>query len=86
MATSQQLAQLMSITCRWCGAGPRERCRVRGRGDRRPESLDGGCHDARWQDALHQPAPIDRTWRTDYLASRPQPVSLAASAPAERPW
>jgi hypothetical protein len=65
MATEQQTAALLDITCPWCNAGPGQLCQtayqpVSRRGDRpiRVSTLDAGCHDARWQAALHERAPV----------------------------
>lgn len=70
MATSQERRALLSITCPWCGTGPGAECvaasvhrlppgmkprRVR---PARVRSLDGGCHDARWQAALGRGAKV----------------------------
>jgi hypothetical protein len=100
MATAEQRAALLRIECPWCGAGPGTPCRVRalmGRkrgGQNRISTLDGGCHDARWQAALGVSAPV----LGDVVAARrveaakeQRPGTVAVldppeEAPDDRPW
>lgn len=63
MATVEERAALLAVTCPWCGARPQSECttvagRKRRRGHRGPSTLDGHCHDARWIKALGRPAPV----------------------------
>lgn len=63
MATPDQMRTLLSISCRWCGATLNEACfttvKRHGREVRIPlTTLDGGCHDLRWQDALGTSAAV----------------------------
>lgn len=70
MATREQRARLLAVSCPWCGSAPGEVCVLRAAkrrdhegGERRRRlpvitTLDGGCHDARWQKALGMPAPV----------------------------
>jgi hypothetical protein len=100
MATPRERAALLAVPCPWCGAGPQSECVVRGlrnrrRGERGPSSLDGHCHDARWQAALGRPAPV-LVHRLDVLMRRgddedePERGSVAVLDPprseGERPW
>jgi hypothetical protein len=96
MATTAQIEVLMSVPCRWCGAGIGKPCQVRGKTNGRsikPSSLDGDSHDRRWQDAFGTPAPVvlgrveeyRNSWdRTDDqgLPAPPEPIPDLVS----RPW
>jgi hypothetical protein len=110
MATVEQRIALLAITCSWCHSAPGEFCtRPAGRnsvdsqdGVRRQvglpiSTLDGGCHDARWQAAGLGSAPV----LTEVVAAlretaiqpagRPRtgaraPAPAAAMAGGERPW
>lgn len=108
MATTEQRRALLSVTCSWCGAGVGEVCTLRiaqtvdAEGGQRRQAprplttLDGGCHDARWQRAGLGPAPVIRGavlaaqgWDEDQ--GRPErpardPVAVGAPDPLERPW
>lgn len=70
MATHEEREALMSVSCPWCGASAGKVCvpasSNRSRTDKVRErrgaaalgirTLDGGCHEARWQKALGRPA------------------------------
>jgi len=69
MATRDELRALLAVTCPWCHAAAGELCSTMGvrndqkvgprRSDRRRiRTLDGGCHDARWNKALGTSAPV----------------------------
>lgn len=69
MATRDELRKLLAVACPWCRAAVGELCSTAGtrspeavgprRSDRRPiRTLDGGCHDARWQRALGREAAV----------------------------
>lgn len=70
MATIEERKALLAVPCPWCGAGSNSECvsasthnlptghtprRVR---HLRVTTLDGGCHDARWQAALGRGAKV----------------------------
>lgn len=98
MATSEQRRRLLAGPCPYCGAGTAELCSVarparrdQEGGVRRIESrpittLDGGCHDARWQAAGLGPAPVLPA-AVQEIHARPArtdgPVPVMAG---ERPW
>lgn len=110
MATTEQRHALLAITCPWCHAAPSEFCsRPAGHNERDAEdgvrrrarlpisTLDGGCHDARWQAAGLGSAPVLTEVVADMLQSaeratgRPRagaraPVPAAAVVGGERPW
>lgn len=88
MATPAERAQLMSVSCPWCGAGPEQECYVGSKSKRRPiTSLDGGSHDARWQKALGRPATVIEAVVAEAHPTRDdrEPVSVG-QAVADRPW
>jgi hypothetical protein len=102
MATAAQRQALLAIPCPHCSASVGEMCGVArvtprdGEGGKRRErsrpltTLDGGCHDARWQAAGLGAARV----LTEALAEAQQrPVSAVAAPQAaelvtvgERPW
>lgn len=106
MATSVERQKLLAISCPWCHAAPGELCSkpvtraVDTEGGQRKArrvpitTLDGGCHDARWQAAGMGPAPVivERLAalqeRDEAPASRgPAPVpQLVGAGPDDRPW
>lgn len=107
MATIEERQKLLAIMCPHCHAAAGEPCGVAGgplpldaeggrrRRTRRPvTTLDGGCHDARWQAALNRPAPVlVSAPRLGELRGRPssppEETPLAGPAPVlvgERPW
>lgn len=91
--TAVQRAKLLSKTCPWCRAMAGEECSTGRVGNRVPiTTLDGGCHDARWQIVFGVPAPVvmpDEHGRRRIVeqVTRPEhePVSVG-TALAERPW
>lgn len=101
MATSEQRTHLLAVACPWCKAAPGEVCTVAGRvqGDPRTErgrrgrqagisTLDGGCHDARWQAAGLGAAAVV-TERVAQLHNRGEGQlvpAFAGAAPTDRPW
>jgi len=93
MASREELSKLLAIPCSWCHAAVGEPCSTSGirrdgtegprRSDRRPiRTLDGGCHDARWQQALGVAAPV----RAEVVAEEHQPHQLVGAGAVERPW
>lgn len=105
MATNEERQRLLAVTCPHCRAGVGEPCVVAGgpqpldsEGGRRRRqlrlitTLDGGCHDARWQAALNRPAPVlPSSPRLGELRGRPSPPETPQAGPApvlvgERPW
>lgn len=72
MATAQEMRALLATPCPHCGAVSGSTCRVKARGRKGQvlwlpiTTLDGGCHDARWQAALGRPAAV----RSDVVAAR----------------
>ena len=95
MATPEQRRTLLATACPWCHAQPGNVC-TRGRGGKRDveggvrkqrpllvTTLDGGCHDARWQAAGLGTAPV--------VAERVRELHPVAAGPpvgpvADRPW
>lgn len=95
MATAAQRTSLLAHTCPHCGAGVGEGCTVARPARRDAEgglrvtsgrpitTLDGGCHDARWQAAGLGTAPV----LTDVVRERhARPQALPSPVPAGRPW
>ena len=95
MATHEERAALLAVSCRWCSAKPGEEChavttgraaRTQRRHDvRRPlTTLDAGCHDARWQDALGRAAPV----LPAMVEARQEPTQRPSGATLTepRPW
>lgn len=75
MATREQLDKLMAVACPWCRAAIKEECTTGPPGKQRLiTTLDGGCHDARWQVALGTSAPV--------VMDRERAVSVPLVAPA----
>lgn len=99
MATRDQVRSLLATPCPWCAAGVNELCSTAGHrnetavGSRRSErrmirTLDGGCHDARWQRALGQAAPVLAAVVVEEH-SRPQAEGAEpelVGAVDQRPW
>lgn len=105
MFTEADREALLAIACAHCGAAPGERCSVPGarpsgegrRAARRAiTTLEGGCHDRRWRDAVGRPAAVlaaevARLRGVD-VPERVQedtgPVLVGAGlpAPGEAPW
>lgn len=93
MATAAQRAALLAIPCPWCKAAPLEECTTGPPGRRQLiTSLDGGCHDARWQKALGVAAAVvveeeGRRRIVEPPAPEPErePVSVGVAI-ADRPW
>lgn len=99
MASAEDRAALLGVSCAWCGAAPGEDCHVRetsadkAKGTRRYSpvpitTLDGGCHDARWRAALSRGAEV-------LTAAVPSPdpvtpgdanVARVAVSVGDRPW
>lgn len=99
MASRDEIRALLAKPCRWCRAGVGERCSTAGqrsesaegprRSERRPiRTLDGGCHDARWQDALGRSAPVraEAVAEVRGITEEPAERVLVGAAPVERPW
>lgn len=92
MVTHDQRQALLSVTCPWCHAGTDEPCTVPtrnevdaegGRRRRRPRhvtTLDGGCHDARWRQALGVNASVISA------AVEERQARVSAVMLMERPW
>ena len=99
MATTDQRRALLAIPCSWCQAAPGEFCSrpAPGHNERDVEdgvrrktrlpisTLDGGCHDARWQAAGLGTAPVLGEVVAE-LVERPIPGRVPVSAGADRPW
>lgn len=110
MATADQRNALLAITCTWCHAAPGEFCTrpdghntrdsqdgLRRRSGLPISTLDGGCHDARWQAAGLGTAPV-LTAVVDSLRQAPVPGGgrprsrtpdrspAVAVGGGERPW
>jgi hypothetical protein len=97
MATVEQRRALLGITCSWCHAAPGEFCTrpdghntrdsqdgLRRRAGLPISTLDGGCHDARWQAAGLGTAPV-LTAVVDSLRQAPVPGhGRPRSGPADR--
>lgn len=106
MATPDQRAALLAITCPWCSAPPGETCSMPAPGSRASRdqeggvrraqripisTLDGGCHDARWQAAGLGSAPVRLDALADLHTVAPRRVQEPAVAAAggsagDRPW
>lgn len=97
MATLDQMRALLSISCRWCGAAPKEACfttvKRHGREVRIPlTTLDGGCHDLRWQDALGTGAVVMTAAVAEIRGDETPPSEVEPDEPVlvgaaiERPW
>jgi hypothetical protein len=102
VATTAQREALLAVPCPWCGAGVGEVCTLPaadridtegGRRRHRPRpltTLDGGCHDARWQRAGLGPAPVIRgavlaAQGIDEDAQEAR-EAVPVGGPVERPW
>lgn len=95
MATPAEIRALLATPCPWCGAWVGSECRVSGVrnpriGRKGPSTLDGRCHDARWQAALGRPALVVRVpeRRVD-AEDEPRRGTVAVLDPPnerERPW
>jgi len=102
MATPAEMAALLAVTCPWCQAAPGHKCQARTSGRTSTlatrlaltlTTLDGGCHDARWQAALGRGAAViadavaEARRKPDTDETREVPTSTAtATAVLERPW
>jgi hypothetical protein len=97
MATREQVRQLLAVPCPWCTAGVGELCSTMGHrsenavGSRRSErrfirTLDGGCHDARWQRALGQAAPVLTQVVAEEHPREPEGAEPELVGAVERPW
>src|SRR5262245_9114658 len=104
MATQAEVKALLGVACPWCEAGIGVRCNVRSGGRTGSvravraaltlSTLDGGCHDARWQAALGLGARViaeavaeaRRDPRKEQPVDLEQPGSATATAVLERPW
>ena len=95
MATSEERAALLAVSCRWCSAKLGEEChavttgraaRTQRRHDvRRPiTTLDGAAHSARWEDALGRSAPV----LPAMVEARQEPTQRVSGATLteDRPW
>lgn len=102
MATPEQRRALLAVACPWCRAGVGEPCGLRSREDtdteggrrtrpvRRVTTLDGGCHDARWNAALGTAARVLPAVVAAKVERPAAPAEddrvLVGAGPPERPW
>lgn len=96
MATHEERRALLAVTCPWCGAEPGAICFIPVRARTATErskprqtavrSLDGGCHNARWQAALSRDAKVIVTALPETRSSRAAGREPVAAGGVERPW
>lgn len=105
MATADERTALLAVTCPHCSAAVGELCTapaatrpmdsqggMRRSLGRPVTTLDGGCHDARWQTALGRPARVLSAVvaeRHHPTTPRPAPKAVPVAVPVPvgvRPW
>lgn len=93
MVTPREREKLLGTPCPWCKARVGEDCRTASKRHLPITTLDGGCHDARWQAALGQAARVvmpDEKGRRVIVeppaaAPEREPVMVGVAL-ADRPW